>query len=234
MAEVVVYELECKVYLLKNIEYKYVQSDITAFIDCALCADEEMKKFHEDKKSFKNYTYSCFNEIEADRMYKMGNVYSFKLRTTDEKTANYLKTQLPLQYNDKIKGIVCTSRIIPRRFITKLYSVTPALIASDKGYWKNVMNISEYERLLFENAVKKYNSIAETKIDENFKIYDVLSFTNRVPISTYYKGKKMLCDKLELMIGDDPRSQDIAYMLLGTGICNRNSRGYGYVNYKYN
>jgi CRISPR-associated endoribonuclease Cas6 len=234
MSDIIVRELECKVYLLKNIEYKFVQSSITEFIDQALCADDDMRKFHEDSKSFKNYTYSGFMEIENDKIYKAGNIYEFKIRSTDEKLANYLKSQLPLQYNDAIKGLVCTSRTIPKKFITKLYSVTPVLVASDKGYWKNVMNISEYERLLFENAVKKYNSITDTKIDENFKLYDVLSFTNKKPISTYYKGKNILCDKLELIIGDNKRSQEIAYMILGTGICNRNSRGYGYMNYKYN
>jgi CRISPR-associated endoribonuclease Cas6 len=234
MSDIIVRELECKVYLLENIEYKYMQSSITEFIDQTLCADEDMRKFHEHNTSFKNYTYSGFMKIEADKIYKMGNIYTFRIRTTDEQLTNYLKSQLPLQYNDTIKGLVCTSRTIPRRFITKLYSVTPVLVASNNGYWKNVMNISEYERLLFENAIKKYNSITGTKIDENFKLYDVLSFTNKTPISTYYKGKNLLCDKLELIIGDDKRSQEVAYMLLGTGICNRNSRGYGYMNYKYN
>jgi CRISPR-associated endoribonuclease Cas6 len=174
MSGIIVRELECKVYLLKIIEYKYMQSRITEFIDHALCIDEDMRKLHEDNTSFKNYTYSGFMEIETYKIYKIGNIYTFRIRTTNEQIANYLKVQLPLQYNDTIKGLVCTSRMIPRRFITKLYSVTPVLVASDKGYWKNVMNISKYERLLFENAVKKYNSITNTKIDENFKLYDVL------------------------------------------------------------
>ena len=43
----------------------------------------------------------------------------------------------------------------------------------------------------------------------------------------------MYTDKFEITVKKDELSQDIAYMLLGTGILQNNSRGLGFVVAKY-
>ena len=83
-----------------------------------------------------------------------------------------------------------------------------------------------------QNSIKKYNSITGNKLDENFKLYDTITFLNKVPIKTNYKSIQLLGDKVELTINSDERAQAVAYMLLGTGALLKNSRGYGFVNYR--
>ena len=51
--------------------------------------------------------------------------------------------------------------------------------------------------------------------------------------SVEYKGIHLLGDKVNLKISDDVRAQELAYVLLGTGIGTMNARGYGYCNYRW-
>lgn len=56
---------------------------------------------------------------------------------------------------------------------------------------------------------------------------------NRTPIATNFKGRRMLGDKITLTVDTGIEAQNIAYMLLGTGIGDMSPRGYGYMNYQY-
>lgn len=234
MSEIVVYEVEYKIYSLETIPYEMMQSSIASLIDAALCTTDEMRIFHEDTMHFKNYCFSGFMEIESEKIYKQNQVYTIKLRCVGSELANHFKRELPNASTQKLKGLVCTCKTIPKRFITKLYSVTPAIAALEQGsYWRKTISLPEYERILVQNSIKKYNALTGSKIDEDFQLYDTMQFINRTPIAVCYKGKRLLGDKLELMIGSDERSQNISYMLLGTGIHARNARGFGFVNYKF-
>ena len=185
------------------------------------------------QNQFKNYCISGFKEIERDRIYKEGKVYSFSIRCISKEFAEFLCRQLSKADTNTMKGLVCDYKVIPHMYIDRLYTVTPAVVQiQEGGYWRNKITIDEYERLLFENSVKKYNSITGNKLDENFKLYDTITFLNKVPIKTNYKSIQLLGDKVELTINSDERAQAVAYMLLGTGALLKNSRGYGFVNYR--
>ena len=81
--------------------------------------------------------------------------------------------------------------------------------------------------------IKKYNHYTGEKIDEEFQLYTGLTFMNRKPVKVEYKGIHLLGDKVNLKISDDVRAQELAYVLLGTGIGTMNARGYGYCNYRW-
>lgn len=229
---ILIYNLNCKVYLLQNIELINMLKEISHMVDVALCSTDTMIKFHEENQ-FKNYCISGFKEIERDRIYKEGKVYSFSIRCISKEFAEFLCRQLSKADTNTMKGLVCDYKVIPHMYIDRLYTVTPAVVQiQEGGYWRNKITIDEYERLLFENSVKKYNSITGDKLDENFKLYDTISFLNKVPIKTNYKNVQLLGDKIELTINSDERAQAVAYMLLGVGLGCRNSRGYGFVNYR--
>ena len=70
-------------------------------------------------------------------------------------------------------------------------------------------------------------------MDEDFKLFDKIELKNRKPISVKYKKIKLLGDKVNLYIADNDRAQALAYMAIGCGIMEMNSRGCGFVNYKY-
>ena len=229
---ILIYNLNCKVYLLQNIELINMLKEISHMVDVALCSTDTMIKFHEENQ-FKNYCISGFKEIERDRIYKEGKVYSFSIRCISKEFAEFLCRQLSKADTNTMKGLVCDYKVIPHMYIDRLYTVTPAVVQiQEGGYWRNKITIDEYERLLFENSIKKYNSITGNKLDENFKLYDTITFLNKVPIKTNYKSIQMLGDKVELTINSDERAQAVAYMLLGTGALLKNSRGYGFVNYR--
>lgn len=229
---ILIYNLNCKVYLLQNIELINMLKEISHMVDVALCSTDTMIKFHEENQ-FKNYCISGFKEIEKDRIYKEGKVYSFSIRCISKEFAEFLCRQLSKADTNTMKGLVCDYKVIPHMYIDRLYTVTPAVVQiQEGGYWRNKIAIDEYERLLFENSVKKYNSITGDKLDENFKLYDTITFLNKVPIKTNYKSIQLLGDKVELTINSDEWAQAVAYMLLGAGLLLKNSRCYGFVNYR--
>lgn len=90
---ILIYNLNCKVYLLQNIELINMLKEISHMVDVALCSIDTMIKFHEENQ-FKNYCISGFKEIERDRIYKEGKVYSFSIRCISKEFAEFLCRQL--------------------------------------------------------------------------------------------------------------------------------------------
>ena len=155
------------------------------------------------------------------------------MRAMDAELAKYLTRVLRNHYTRAIKGLTLETRIIPKKIISELYTLTPVLQKTEDGYWRNQMSLGEFERHLFENAVKKYNSYTEKKMDEDFQLYTGITFLNKKPIANQYKEITLLGDKIHLSIADNGQAQELAYFLTGSGIGEMNSRGYGYCNYRW-
>ena len=132
-----------------------------------------------------------------------------------------------------MKGLTVENRIIPHKMISEIYSLSPVIMKSDEGYWRSYMSLDEYEERLFSNLVKKYNSFTGEQIEEDFPLYTNITFLNRHPISCKYKRISLLGDKLSLQIADDEKSQELAYFILGVGLCELNSRGAGFCNFRW-
>ena len=227
-----VYENKVKIYLLKDIKSEDVQIEICKIIDTALGKDEQWEAFH-NKNEFKNYCFDCLYPIPDDKVYKSGQIYTFTVRTIDAKLAQYLNEFLANEYNSTIKCLTTEIRTIPKKFIEKIYSLTPAVLKDDAGYWKDKLSLKDFEIRLKVNLIKKYNTINNTKIDEDFDLYTSIEFKNKKPCPIKYKNIKLLGDKISLNISDDKIAQDIAYMAIGTGILENNGRGSGFVNYRW-
>ena len=48
-----------------------------------------------------------------------------------------------------------------------------------------------------------------------------------------YKNIHLLGDKISIEIAQNERAQKLAYLALGTGVLENNSRGFGFMNYEY-
>lgn len=232
MKQVSVFEICVKVYILKDISFTNILAREAEYIDSALAQSEKWLEYHEINQ-FKKYCFGCLYPIEKDGVYKKDNIYTITARTVDAELARYFSKVLRNHYTDSMKGLVVENRVLPRKVIGEIYSLTPVIQKSDYGYWKNQMSLEEFERRLFENAVKKYNQFTGKKIDEDFQLYTNITFLNRKPIANEYKGIRLLGDKVNLKIADNAQAQELAYFLLGTGMCEMNSRGYGYCNYRW-
>ena len=132
-----------------------------------------------------------------------------------------------------MKGLTVENRIIPHKMISEIYTLSPVIMKSDEGYWRSYMSLDEYEERLFSNLVKKYNSFTGEQIEADFPLYTNITFLNRHPISCKYKRISLLGDKLSLQIADDEKSQKLAYFILGVGLCELNSRGAGFCNFRW-
>ena len=86
---------------------------------------------------------------------------------------------------------------------------------------------------LKSNLIKKWGQYQNEQMDEDFQFHTRIEFLNKCPVSVAYKGVRLLGDKICLHIADNKRAQELAYMSLGTGICEMNSRGFGFVNYRW-
>ncbi|MBY0756337.1 CRISPR-associated endoribonuclease Cas6 [Clostridium sardiniense] len=227
-----VYEITLKLFLLKEIGFSEAQESIARLIDKSLCRDEKFLKFHNENK-FKNYCFNSFYPLEKDKKYKEGNIYTVKIRTVDSELAKYLIDSLVNEYTDSIKALTGEIRIIPKKHIEKLYNITPLIIKTDEGYWKKVLSFGEFEKQIKTNLIKKYNAVTGEKLDQDFQLYTSIEFLNNKPCPISYKGKTLLGDKISLAICENEIAQKLAYMSLGTGMCTFNSRGGGFINFRY-
>ena len=107
------------------------------------------------------------------------------------------------------------------------------VLKAEDGYWRKQKNLDDFERLLFENGIKKYNQFTGEKADEDFELYTDIFFLNRKPISSRYKNIHLIGDKIELRISDNPQAQELAYFITAVGLGENCSRGFGFCNYKW-
>ena len=227
-----VYEISLLVFLLEEIDSTDVFSKISSFIDSGMSKVPQLLTLH-NENIYKNYCFNLFYPIEEDKRYKQGKTYTIQLRTVDESLADFFYTELVNHFNDSIKGLTAKIRIVPKKHIEKIYSITPAVLKNEEGYWKGKLSLMDFERRLKENLIKKYNSLMDTKVNEDFQLYTSIEFKNHKPVAINYKGKKILGDKISINISEEKIAQDLAYMCLGTGVLEMNARGAGYVNYRW-
>ncbi|HBA04588.1 MAG TPA: CRISPR-associated endoribonuclease Cas6 [Clostridium sp.] len=227
-----VYEITLKVYLLRSINVEEAQQKIAELIDKSLGKNSGLLDLH-NKNIFKNYCFNSFYPIDKSGIYKADNIYTVKIRTISKDLGKYFNNVLANEYTDCIKGLVTDIRIIPKKHIEKIYSITPLILKNNDGYWKGSLGFEEFEKRVKENLIKKYNFINDEKLDENFDLYTFIEIKNKKPIATSYKGKRILGDKISIVISDDIRAQELAYMALGTGIGEMNARGQGFVNFRW-
>lgn len=227
-----VYELSLKTYLLENIEEKNVLQSIAELIDKSFTKNSELAEFHE-ANVYKKYVFNALYPIERSKVYFKGKIYSFQIRTVDEKLCSHFEKVLVNEYTDKIKVLTVQKRVVPKKNIEKIYSITPCIEKFEEGYWKNNHSVEEFEKRLTDNLIKKYIQISGRKIDEDIEIFTLISFDNKKPIGVNYKGIKLLGDKVTLYVAGNSVAQEITYLALGTGILEMNARGNGYVNYKW-
>ncbi len=227
-----VYELKFKVFLLKDIQYNKTYDKISYFVDSGLILDEKFLQLH-NENTYKNYSFSAFYPIEKDKLYKKGKVYTITFRTIDVDLAEYVVKNMNNHTTTEIKMLLIDVREIKDKLIEKIYSITPAILKTNNGYWKNNISLEQYEERIKVNLIKKFNKFTQTKLNENFIFNNGIKFNNQKPVSLEYKDRKFLGDKVEIVISGDTEAQKLAYMALGTGILEMNARGAGYVQAKF-
>lgn len=226
--------VKVKVYLLEDIRQEYAAAAIANLVDKALCLDAIWEQYHH-RNCFKSYGFSGLAPVEKAGTYQRDTLRTFTLRTLDMKLAEYLCNILPHMEISEMKGLTAETWHIPHKPIEKLYSLTPVVIKSQNsgGYWRGAnMSPADFQNRIFVNLVKKYNFFQETRLREDFCLWNQFTLLNKKPIPVPYKNITLLGDKIELQVDSSRAAQDLAYMALATGLGELSSRGIGYVNYK--
>lgn len=228
-----VYKLNIKIFLLKEIPYDRSLVSIASFLDKQLLEDEEWGELHR-QKNYKPYSFSNLWPVEQDGVYKKERVYTFTIRTLNSRLAEYFENGLSNHNTADMKGLVVNISILPEKPIKTLYTLTPAIIKTETGsYWKDCLSLVEYKDRMKVNLIKKYNYFEQKKADEEFALCTLFELTNKKPIMTCYKNNvRLLGDKFQIEIESNETAQSMAYLALATGLCEMNSRGYGFVGYK--
>lgn len=236
MNQLKVFEIRLKIYLLQDIPQEQTYTVCSNFLDSYLAKNEAFLQLHETN-CYKQYCFDQPYPVEKAGVYKKDQVYTIRIRTVNAELAGYFSSNLANHYNNQMKGLTLEIRMIPKKIIAQIYSVTPAVIKcqneSESGYWKKRITFQQYEERLKINLIKKYNTITDTKMNEDFDLYHQIELVNRKPIGIPYKGIKLLGDKLCIQAAENEQAQELLYMAIGTGICELNARGCGFVNYRY-
>lgn len=227
-----VYELKVKVYLQSDLSIDDSLVEITKFIDKCLCSNEKMAQYHHENK-FKMYCYNNLYPLAINNMFTKDKNYTFILRTVDFEIAHFFNENLAKIRTDYLIGLVSDIKIIPKHLIQKVYNLTPCIMKTNEGYWKNTLGLDDYLNQLKKNSIKKYNQFYDEKIDEEFDFIEKIIFKNKVPIKLKMKNAQLLGDKIEIDIASNEIAQKLVYFLLGTGILENCSRGAGFLNYQW-
>ena len=216
---------------MQSIHQGEVLEKIGELIDKSLTKNEQYLDFHTNNQ-FKYYTFNSLFKTEVAKVFEEGGIYSIKIRTVDEQLAEYFTKSLAHEYTEYIKSLTTEIRTLKPRMIDQLYSITPILMKTDKGYWKGNLSLEDYEMRIKINLIKKYNQFFNTKLNEDFQLFTRIEFNNHKPIAVSYKNIHLLGDKLTLYIAENDTAQKLAFFALGAGIGEMGSRGFGFMNYK--
>lgn len=230
--EMNIYELKIKIYLLKDIKIDEVQGYIAYFIDSVLIKDNNFLGIHE-ANAYKYYSFDSLYSLAKEGTYQKDNTYVFRIRTVDYKMAEYLYEKLIRNRTKELQGLTGEIKIIKPKLIKRLYTLTPVVLKTDQGYWKNSLTLADFEERLKVNLIKKYKEITGEWIDEDFQLYHQIRIKNKIPVSRKYKNIKMLGDMIEIEIAENENAQKLARLALGAGLLEMNARGFGFVNYTY-
>ena len=69
-----VYDIKIKLYVLRDIPLRQIQSSVTSFLDKGFARDTELLQMHKSN-SYKNYCYDNPHKIDADKIYHKGKIY---------------------------------------------------------------------------------------------------------------------------------------------------------------
>lgn len=227
-----VFEITLKLFLVQKISYEELQTKLGSFFDYVLCKNETFLKKHKEA-AYADYVFSGLTPLESDKIYKKDQIYTVMVRTIHLEVAQYFQEVVVHAHNAYFKGLTSQIKKIPQnKIIEKIYTLTPAVLKNTEGYWRKLFSLDEFERRLNENAKKKYEYFTGETMRE-FQLCTSLEFMNRKPISIEYKKIHLIGDKLTLHIAEDEMAQKAAYLLLGVGLLENNSRGMGFVNYRW-
>ena len=122
-----VYEYKVKIKLKNDLQYYELPDKLSYFIDSTLGENEEFLKYH-GNSHYKGYVHDFLYPIESNGIYQKNKIYTMRIRMIEEKLVQYLMGKLAFHETNEFIAIGGEIKIIPKRNIQQLYSITPVIL----------------------------------------------------------------------------------------------------------
>lgn len=228
--DIYLWQIELKIFLLKDIHFKDVMTKVATFIDNTLKKNEKWNDYDKERKC-KGYSFNSLYPIMRNGIYKKGRVYTVQIRTVVEELKDYLMEELKQNTTEEMKGLLTeVKHLKTRKTMDKLVSVTPLVIKGKKTYWRKDKTIENFVDEIRMVLIEQYNELCNEEIDKNTQIFTGVRFRNRYPIKTRFKNKYVLGEKVELDVAENETAQRLAFLSLGVGAGHMADEGFSFVN----
>lgn len=217
--------------LKKDINYKNFNEEIAKGIQICMFYSKYLQDLHNIYNKYKFYCFSNFIEKEKDNIYKKGKNYTIEFNFINNKMAEEFEIALfsknnPIFYvEDKINE----NNISQQNYkINELLSIQPVILTNKDKYLEiKTMDLNMVKEKITKNAINKYNNLYKCNLPY-FDFIEEIKIINNYSISCIYKKGIILGNKYLLKIKKDDISQILAFILLSTGIGEKNSLGFGF------
>lgn len=223
-------ELSVKVIVTKEIQEVDALASTRELVD-AIVVKTKGINYH-NSNQYKYYSYDGLPKSK-NKKYSKDEILKFRIRLKDLDWANSILTSAKGIHTDKLMVLGIDCKVIPKRHIESIYTLTPVIVKFEEGYWRGNKSIEEVEQRIKINLIKKYNNYYNTKIDENFELFEGIEIKNKYPITIKYKGITLLGDKFLFKIASNEQAQELANFSIACGVGELNARGLSFVRYNW-
>ena len=216
------YELTVTTLLQNDIGFTESGEKIANLISAAMHLDNELAAKHV-QRGYKHYVFNNLYPIEADKVYKAGRAYIFKLRSPDAGFINKLKGLLYHVDSTEFEIMAVAVKSKKISFIEKITTITPVVITVDDKNWVSGDDVMLLMNRLHANLEKKYKAFYNEEPEAVQNFAHRMEILNKKPIAHKYKNIKMIGNKLCIWVNDDEASQKLAFTAMVCGLGEKNS-----------
>jgi len=216
------YELTITTLLQEDIFFTESNEKIGNLISAAMHLDAELAAKHKEN-GYKLYCFGGLYPVEKDKQYKTGRVYIFKLRSLERAYILKIKQLLPAVKNSSFKILAVEMKTCKQRYISELYTITPAVATVDNRNWAVGDDFLLLQERIQVNLIKKYKAFFHEELQPTQSFFQHIEIINNKPIRIKYKNTSLIGNKLKLQINNDEISQRLAFTALACGLLEKNS-----------
>ncbi len=237
------FQLECKIYLKRDIYFLDSFDVLSKFVSFSLCQIKDYEKLHNENR-FKNYCFSTISPPQKDRVYKKGTIYGFTIRALDKKFIKKLANALRENINNPHIQVLNTQFKKIKQFpIREIYSISPCITTVDNQEGKQIFwtikedgDIVKLAKQLQDNLEKKYKAFYKKELKAKQNFIQLLAIKNQKPQSIFFQKDarkiRFFGNKFQIVVNEDKVSQKLAFLALSCGLGEKQSYGGGFVNAK--
>ncbi|MCC0671378.1 MULTISPECIES: CRISPR-associated protein Cas6 [unclassified Clostridioides] len=222
-------EIELFLKLEKDVLYVNLPEYLSKGMNYQFLRSKESKQYHH-KNKIKLYNYSFLTPIEEDKIYKKDKAYTLKIRFMDLNIVNIFFNSLGTIMNPYFT-------VLGKRYdfkekdkdIRYLTTITPAIIKIKNNITLDMstMDLNLVKERILRNTCRKYNMLNYDNIKPHDFVENV-ELLNRSSIGFNYKNALVIGNKYKIKIKPDELSQEMAFVILGVGLLEKNSLAFGF------